>query len=81
MIWTAEKNSQQEWKAQRFLKQSQGSKDLQIPCLLLLLQSYKKDQLQQLLGKDTAVSLAFILGHWILLKMFVSFPKIHPGSG
>lgn len=42
MIGAAEKNSHEEWKAQRFLKQSQGSKELQIPHLLLL-QSYNED--------------------------------------
>lgn len=43
MTGTAEKNSHKEQEAERFLKQSQGSKELQIPYLLLLLQSYNED--------------------------------------
>lgn len=59
VIETAEKNSYKEWKAQSFLKQSQGNRELQIPHQPLLLQGSSEDKLQQLLIRDKAVSLAF----------------------
>lgn len=61
VIETAEKNSHEEWKAQRFLKQSQGNRELQIPHQPFLLQGSSEDKLQQLLGRDKAVSLVFYL--------------------
>lgn len=54
------KNSHKEWKARRFLKQSHGNKELQIPHLLLL-QQRTSTPVASGQGQDR-VPLAFILG-------------------
>lgn len=46
VIETAEKNSHEGWKAQRFLKQSRGYRELQIPHQPFLLHGSNEDKLQ-----------------------------------